>query len=148
MAAPDRPSEAFARFLESLFGRYESAEKIHVVADNLHTHGSEPACRWVAERSRCPRPSIDRGAERRAFPSSPEKRIVFPFTPSHASWRNPIEIWFGTRSRKVLRRGDFASLAEWEQKITGFMTYDNEEPAHPYRWTYTGKPLAANERVA
>jgi len=35
-----------------------------------------------------------------------------------------------------------------EDKIIAFIPYDDEFPAHPYPWAYTGKPLAANEHAA
>ena len=148
LLTPNRPSEVFAQFLESLCGRHESARKIHIVGDNLNTHWREDACRVVAKRSECPLPPIGNGPQRRAFLTSPGKRIVFPFTPSHASWLNQVEIWFGTLSRKLIRRGDFASLDDLEQKIMEFITPYNAHLAHPYRWTYTGKPLAASPEVA
>ena len=52
-----------------------------------------------------------------------------------------IEIWFGVLVRKVIRRGNFASLADLQQKLEGFMDYFNRTMAKPFKWTYQGKPL-------
>ena len=37
----------------------------------------------------------------------------------------------------------FTSLAALEDAIISFIEYYNETLAHPYKWTYTGKVLAA-----
>jgi transposase len=41
---------------------------------------------------------------RAAFLSRDDKRVVFHYTPRHASWMNQIEIWFGILAKKVVRR--------------------------------------------
>lgn len=145
---PNRPAEVFADFVECVCGEYRDATKIHVVLDNLNTHWHERTCRAVANLCRCPVPPIETGKQRKAFLTRPDKRIVFHFTPSHASWLNQIEIWFGTLSRKFIRRGNFTSVVDLEDKIIDFIQYYDEFLAHPYRWTYTGKPLAANKYAA
>ena len=77
------------------------------------------------------------------FLTDPSHRISFLFTPRHCSWMNQIEIWFGTLRRKVTRWMSFTSLAALEDAIISFIEYYNETLAHPYKWTYTGKVLAA-----
>jgi len=64
------------------------------------------------------------------------------FTPTHASWLNQIEIWFGILTRKVVRRGIFASRQELVVRIMNFIESYNQE-AQPFEWTYSGNPLAA-----
>jgi len=144
----NRPAEVFADFVESVSHHYCAAKRIHFVLDNLNTHWHAETCRAVAKLSGCPLPPLETGAQRRVFLTRPGKRLVFHFTPSHASWLNQIEIWFGTLTRKVIRRGDFASVDDLDAKLIEFIQYYDEYLAHPYRWTYTGKPLAAEEKAA
>jgi hypothetical protein len=63
------------------------------------------------------------------------------FTPKHASWINQIEIWFSIRVRKLLRRGNFTSKEQSEQRIESFIAYFNATMAKPFRWTMKGKLL-------
>lgn len=145
LITPDRPAPVFARFLDETLESVPDAEEIHIVADNLNTHWHHDACRVVAEASDVaydPKKHKN-GKLRRAFLTSPDKRVVFHFTPKHASWLNQIEIWFGVLCRKLLRRESFTSLEELEAAILRFIEYYNRHLAHPYRWTYTGTPCRA-----
>lgn len=45
--------------------------------------------------------------------------------------------------RKVIRRGNFTSVANLEAKLKAFLIYYNTAYAHPFEWTFTGKPLTA-----
>ncbi len=110
---------------------------IDVLLDQLNTHWSIDLVKSVAELCNLPVPldtEIAKGAQRRDWLSDPDKSIVFHFTPKHASWLNPIEIWFGVLVRKVLRRGSFKSTTNLAGKVQKFVGYYNEKLAHPYRF--------------
>lgn len=148
MLTPNRPAEVFGEFIQWACRFYDGAQRIHVVLDNLNTHYHELTCRAVADFCKCELGEIETGRQRRDFLADPSKRVVFHFTPSHASWLNQIEIWFSTLARKVIRRGDFSSVDDLEDKIIEFIGYYNEYLAKPYKWTYTGKPLAVEKKAA
>jgi len=82
-------------------------------------------------------------ASRQAFLSAKGHRIRFVYTPKHSSWLNQIEVVFGVIMRKVVRRGSFTSVKDLRDKLMNFIEYFNRVFAHPFRWTYTGRPLIA-----
>ena len=118
------------------------------VADNLNTHQSEALVRLVADRCGLAADLGVKGqsgilrsqASRAAFLADAAHRIAFLYTPKHTSWLNQIELWFGILARRVLKRGDFASLDALRERLLAFIAYFNET-AHPFRWTYKGSPL-------
>lgn len=84
---------------------------------------------------------------RREFLSDPSHRIRFVYLPKHSSWLNQIEIFFGILQRKCLRGGNFTSVFELESQLRQFIEYYNATMAHPFTWTYTGKPLQKRRRT-
>lgn len=147
-----RTEEDFARYLRTLVARAPEARRWHIVADNLNTHKSAAAVRLVAELSGLEERALGQKGKsgvlkdmpsREAFLRDPSHKIIFHFTPKHASWLNQIEIWFSILVKKVIRRGNFFSKEDLRQKILRFIDYFNTTLAKPFRWTYQGKPLAA-----
>src|SRR5208337_2586777 len=51
------------------------------------------------------------------------------------------QLWFSVFGRRFLKRGDFASMADFEARLLRYVEDYNRCHAHPYRWTYTGTPL-------
>ena len=87
-------------------------------------------------------------ATRKEFLSDPRRRIRFVYLPKHSSWLNQIEIVFGIIHRKLLRGGNFTSVADLESQLREFMSYYNTTMAHPFAWTYTGKPVQKKRRAS
>ena len=87
-------------------------------------------------------------ATRKEFLSDCHRRIRFVYLPKHSSWLNQIEIVFGIIHRKLLRGGNFASVADLESQVREFVGYYNTTMAHPFAWTYTGKPVQKERRAS
>ena len=57
---------------------------------------------------------------------------------------NQIEIVFGIVSRRVMRRGNFKSLADLKERLTDFIGYFNRTFAKPFQWNYTGRRVRSD----
>ena len=120
MAAKTRNRFDLLRFLDQLEREIPAGKQVIAISDNLSTRTTQEVSDWLADHP----------------------RWRFVFTPKHASWLNQVEIFFSILARRLLRRGAFASEHDLAQQMLAFVETYNQT-ARPFKWTYTGKVLAA-----
>jgi transposase len=145
-----RDEAAFADHIARTVDTDPDGEWIFVV-DQLNTHMSESLVQLVVRRCgldddlgvKGKSGILKRMDSRKDFLTDPSHRIRFVYTPKHCSWLNQVEIWFSILARRLLRRASFASRSELRRRVLDFIGYFNRVLAKPFRWTYTGRALAA-----
>jgi hypothetical protein len=146
---PTRTEQDYLEHIRGVVSTDPTARKWHFVVDNLNTHQSASLVRWVAELSGVAVELGQKGKSgilesmpsRAAFLADNSHKVVFHYTPKHASWLNQIEIWLGILVRKLIKRGNFTSLTDLQEQILKFIGYYNATMAKPFAWTYKGKAL-------
>jgi transposase len=144
--ADTRTEEDFVNHIKQTVATHPEDSWIFLM-DQLNTHKSASLVGYVAQTIG---DTQDLGTKERSgilktmdsrmeYLSNQSHRIRFEYTPKHCSWLNPIEVWFSILSTKVLRRGNFSSIAQLKQKILDFIEYFNGRLAHAFRWSVVSK---------
>lgn len=107
-------SADFIAFLKILDKKYDSTDKIRIILDNHSIHTSK---------------------ETRKYLETVPDRFEFVFTPTHGSWLNLIESFFGKLARVCLKGIRVKSKTELENRIYSYIDEVNEDPVI-YRWKF------------
>jgi transposase len=121
--APTRDGAEFLAFLKKAVKPHADKE-VHVVLDNLSTHGTDDVKAWLARNP----------------------NVTFHFTPVGSSWLNQVEIWFGNITRQSIRRGTFSSVKVLINQIRDYINHWNADPK-PFVWTATADEILAKVRI-
>ena len=113
-------SQNFVAFLGDLISYTPVGLDLHCIVDNLSAHKSKEVADFLA------RPE--------------HAHVHLHYTPTHASWLNQVELFFSIMQRRLLRRGEFASVEDLTERIIAFIN-DYNRRAKPFKWTYAGRPL-------
>ncbi len=109
---PKHRALEFKKFLVEIDLAVPSELNVHVVLDNLATHKTPAIKRWLSKRP----------------------RFQLHFTPTHASWMNMVERFFGLLTDHALRRGSHSSVSQLRTAIHDYLDAHNDEPK-PFTWT-------------
>lgn len=123
---PKHRSVEFRHFLDLIDRTVDPSLEVHLVLDNYATHKTDLIKRWLAKRP----------------------RFHLHFTPTHASWLNQIERWFGLLSARKIKRGSHSSVRQLIAAIEDFIRQNNINPK-PFEWRKSSDEiLAAISRFA
>ncbi|MFH1185798.1 MAG: IS630 family transposase [Chloroflexota bacterium] len=107
-------SAEFIEFLRLTDVHYPQQARIRIVLDNHSAHISK---------------------ETRAYLDTVPNRFAFTFTPTHGSWLNLIESFFGKMAKTLLRGIRVKSKDELKTRIEMYLREVNEDPV-VFRWKY------------
>lgn len=108
-------SSDFIEFLKILDKKYPSQDKIRIILDNHSAHKSKETKNFLA--------------------TMPEGRFEFIYTPTHGSWLNMIESFFGKMTKQMLRGIRVHSKQELINRIYQYFREIKEAPV-VYHWKY------------
>ena len=111
----------FRKFLDRIDAGVPSELDVHIVLDNYATHKAPVVKAWLAKRP----------------------RYHLHFTPTHGSWLNQVERWFGLLTQRQIKRGAHKSVAALKAAIEEFLDAHNDDPM-PFVWTKSADDILAS----
>jgi hypothetical protein len=122
-----RKTVDFVEFIRQLLqGRYRRAKRVHLVLDNLNTHFAKGF--------------VDVLGAKRA--EKLLRRIVFHYTPTHASWLNMAEIEIGILDKQALK-GRIATADKLGAEVEAWQKRRNQQ-RKTINWTFTREKADKN----
>lgn len=105
---PAKGAEATLRALQSIRARLDDGRPIHVILDNLNHHRGPAVRQWCDAN-----------------------QVELVFTPTYASWANPIEAHFGPLRQFVLANSDHADHLALARAIRSYLRWRNANTRDP-----------------
>ncbi len=138
---PDHTSSTITSSVRNHVLQYDRSAELHYICDNYSSHSTEEFCLGIAELCGLDLLKLKTAHDRRQWLQSPKKRIIFHFLPTHGSWLNLIEIWFGILQQKALKDESFLSTTDLKNRIISFTKTWDSDFAHPFKFSYSGDGL-------
>jgi transposase len=108
----------FKHFLDYIDSQIPENQEVHLILDNYATHKTPLIKQWLLNHP----------------------KYHLHFTPTHSSWLNQVERWFGLLSEKQIKRGSHSSVKQLEMAIQAFIDEHNDNP-RPFAWTKTADQI-------
>lgn len=117
---PRHRAVEFRKFLDEVDAQVPPELDVHMVIDNYATHKAPIIKAWLAKHP----------------------RYHLHFTPTHGSWLNQVERWFGMLTQRQIKRGAHKSVASLKAAIDEFLAAHNGDPK-PFVWTKSADEILA-----
>lgn len=117
---PRHRAVEFRNFLATVEAKVPPEFDVHIIIDNYATHKAPAIKAWLAKHP----------------------RYHLHFTPTHGSWLNQVERWFGLLTQRQIKRGAHKSVASLKAAIEEFLAAHNEDPK-PFVWTKSADEIIA-----
>jgi hypothetical protein len=118
----NRKGKEFAKVMNRIATHYISADKIHIVMDNLRTHCLKSLTDFYG---------VEKGTEL-------WNRFDVHFTPKHASWLDQAEIEIGIYSRQCLGKNRISNIDELRRRTNAWNKVVNKKKLK-IKWQFTTK---------
>lgn len=105
---PHKGSAATLRALQAIRASVPDGEPIHIILDNLNHHQSRQIRHWCDDNA-----------------------VELVFTPTYASWANPIEAHFGPLRQFVIANSDHADHPALARAIRAYLRWRNTHTRDP-----------------
>jgi transposase len=112
----------YISFLKMVHKKCPKGKVLHIVADNYSAHKTP---------------------EVREYLDSMNGRFVEHFIPTHSSWLNIVERWFGEITNKRIRRDSWSGVNELEKAIKEYIKHWNKS-GRKFKWVKSAEQIKSS----
>jgi transposase len=112
----------YIAFLKKVDRQCPKGKTLHIVADNYATHKTKEVREYIV---------------------SMNGRFVEHFIPTHSSWLNIVERWFGEITNKRIRRESWSGVHELETAINQYIKHWNKS-GRRFMWVKTAEEITSS----